>query len=464
MGVLATGIMVLVVCLQGRVRYIPCDVGRSHQKAEKNPISSGWRGVFSLRGIATAGNISRQVALEFMKQGIKMTTSQTFIAYAKRTAIGKLCGAFSQTQAPQLAASLVRDALRVTGVSGQEVDEIIMGCVLSAGVGQAPARQAALAGGLPKSVCATTVNRVCGSGLKAVMLADQAIRLGDAQVVFAGGMENMTLAPHLLPGSRFGYKFGSVDMKDHLQFDGLWDPYGNQAMGNFGDLCAKEHKFSREQQDDFARQSYERARAAIESDHFAGEIIPVELASKKGTTVVDRDEEPFSVDLSKLSTLRAAFEKDGTVTAGNASSINDGAALTVLMNADAIRKNGLKPLARIVAQASFAHDPSWFTTAPIGCIQKVLAKAGMSVSDIDIFEINEAFAVVTMAAMKELNLDPAKVNPYGGAVALGHPIGASGARILVTLINGLKAQGKKRGLATLCIGGGEASAVIVELV
>lgn len=393
-----------------------------------------------------------------------MTTKHTLIAYARRTAIGKLCGAFSQTPAPQLAATLVRDALKVTGLKGEEIDEIIMGCVLPAGIGQAPARQAALGGGLPKSVCATTINRVCGSGLKSVMLADQAIRVGDARAVLAGGMENMTLAPHLLPGSRFGFKFGAAELKDHMQFDGLWDPYGNQAMGNFGDLCAREHKFSREEQDAFARQSYERARAAMESGHFAREIVPVELVSKKGTTVIDKDEEPLSVDLAKLSTLRPAFEKDGTVTAGNASSINDGAALALLVSEQFASEKGLKPEARIVAQASFAQDPSWFTTAPIGCIKKVLEKAGLKISDIDLFEINEAFAVVTMAAIKELKLDPSKVNPFGGAVSLGHPIGASGARILATLINGLKATGKRRGLATLCIGGGEASAIVIELV
>jgi acetyl-CoA C-acetyltransferase len=393
-----------------------------------------------------------------------MTTKHTLIAYARRTAIGKLCGAFSQTPAPQLAATLVRDALKVTGLKGEEIDEIIMGCVLPAGIGQAPARQAALGGGLPKSVCATTINRVCGSGLKSVMLADQAIRVGDARAVLAGGMENMTLAPHILPGSRFGFKFGAAELKDHMQFDGLWDPYGNQAMGNYGDLCAREHKFSREEQDAFARQSYERARTAMESGHFAREIVPVELVSKKGTTVVDKDEEPFSVDLAKLSTLRPAFEKDGTVTAGNASSINDGAALALLVSDQFASEKGLKPEARIVAQASFAQDPSWFTTAPIGCIKKVLDKAGLKVSDIDLFEINEAFAVVTMAAIKELKLDPSRVNPFGGAVSLGHPIGASGARILATLINGLKATGKRRGLATLCIGGGEASAVVIELV
>jgi acetyl-CoA C-acetyltransferase len=339
-----------------------------------------------------------------------------------------------------------------------------MGCVLPAGIGQAPARQAALYGGLPKSVCATTINRVCGSGLKAVMLADQAIKAGDAHIIFAGGMESMTLAPHLLPNSRSGYKFGNVELKDHMQFDGLWDPYGNSPMGNFGDLCAKEYKFSREEQDAFSIRSYERARKAIESGHFAKEIISVEVVGRKGNVIVDKDEEPFSVDLTKLATLRAAFDKNGTVTAGNASSINDGAALTVIVGEDAMKKHGLKPIARIVAQASHAQEPSWFTTAPVEGIRKVLKKAGMSVSDIDQFEINEAFAVVPMAAIKDLNLDAEKVNPYGGAVSIGHPIGASGARILATLLNGLAAKGKKRGLATLCIGGGEASALIVEMV
>ncbi len=387
----------------------------------------------------------------------------TVIVYAKRTPIGKLSGAFAAVPAPQLAAPLVKDALKTTGLKGEEVDEIIMGCVLPAGVGQAPARQAALAGGLPKSVSAMTINKVCGSGLKAVMLADQAIKAGDAKIVLAGGMESMTLAPHLLPNSRSGFKFGNVEMKDHMQFDGLWDPYGNRAMGNFGDMCAKEFQFSREEQDKFATQSYERARKAVDSGHFAKEIVAVEIAGKKGNVVVDKDEQPHSVDLAKLATLRPAFEKDGTVTAGNASSINDGAALTVLMSESTAKSKGLKPLAKIVAQASFAQDPAWFTTAPIECIRKVLKKANLKTSDIDLYEINEAFAVVTMAAIKELELDPAKVNAHGGAVALGHPIGASGARVLATLLNGLQAAGKKRGLATLCIGGGEASAVVVEM-
>lgn len=392
-----------------------------------------------------------------------MSQNHTVLVYAKRTPIGKLGGALGTVPAPQLGATLVKDALKATGLKGDEIDEIIMGCVLPAGVGQAPARQAAIFGGLPKSVCAMTINRVCGSGLKSVMLADQAIRLGDSKVVFAGGMENMTLAPHLLLGSRAGFKFGNVEMKDHMQFDGLWDPYGNSAMGNFGDLCAKEYKFSREEQDGFAQRSFERARKAVESGHFAAEVVPVEVGGKKGSVIVDKDEAPFAVDLAKLATLRPAFEKDGTVTAGNASSINDGAALTVLMDEATAKARGLKPLARIVAQASHAQEPAWFTTAPVEAIRKVLKKAGLGVGDIDQYEINEAFAVVTMAAIKDLGLDAAKVNPYGGAVALGHPIGASGARILATLVNGLKATGKKRGLATLCIGGGEASAVVIEM-
>ncbi len=390
-------------------------------------------------------------------------TTNSFIVFAKRTPIGKLSGSLAQVSSPGLASPLVKAALEETKIPGHAVDEIIMGCVLPAGVGQAPARQAALGGGLPKSVCATTINRVCGSGLKSIMLADQAIRSHDAHIIFAGGMESMSGAPHLLPGSRNGYKFGSVELKDHMQFDGLWDPYGNKAMGNFGDTCAKEYKFTREEQDQFARTSYERARAATQSGHFSKEIVPIELQSKKGSVLIDKDEQPHSVELDKLTTLRPAFEKDGTVTAGNASSINDGAALTVVVSQEALTKYNLKPVAKIVAQASHAQEPAWFTTAPVECIRKVLAKANLKVSDIDLFEINEAFGGVTMAAIKELSLDPAKVNIHGGAIALGHPIGASGARVVATLINALKASGKKRGLATLCIGGGEASAIILEL-
>jgi len=393
-----------------------------------------------------------------------MADNPTVICYAARTPIGKFSGGLSSVPAPKLSAVLVKDALAKTGVKGAEVDEIILGNVLTAGVGQAPARQAAIYGGLPNTVCATTINRVCGSGLKAVMLADQAIRLGDAKIVFAGGQENMSLAPHLLSNSRSGYRFGSFEVKDSMQYDGLWDPYSNVPMGNCGEICAKEYKFSREAQDDFALESYDRARRAVESGHFAGEIVPVEVAAGKKTALVEVDEEPFSVDLAKIKTLRPAFDKDGTVTAGNASSINDGAALLVLTDLNTAKAKGLKPIAKIVAQASFAQDPSWFTTAPIGCVKKVLQRASLTVNDIDLFEINEAFAVVTMAAIKDLGLDAKKVNPFGGAVALGHPIGASGARVLVTLLHGLQVNGGKRGLATLCIGGGEASAVVVELV
>lgn len=392
-----------------------------------------------------------------------MNQNPTVICYAKRTPIGKMSGAFANTSAPKLGAVLVKDALSSTGLKPDMVDEIIMGNVLTAGVGQAPARQAAIYGGLPKSVCATTVNRVCGSGLKSVMLADQAIRLGDAKIIFAGGQENMSMAPHILPGSRAGYRFGSFEAKDTMQYDGLWDPYNNMPMGNCGEVCAKEYSFSREEQDEFSVQSYKRSRAATESGFFKNEIVPVEIADRKGSVVIDKDEEPFSVDLDRLKTLRPAFDKEGTVTAGNASSINDGASLTVLTDLNTALAHGLKPIAKIVAQASHAQDPVWFTTAPIEGIKKVLKKANLKTSDIDIFEINEAFAVVTMAAMRELNLDAKKVNPFGGAVSLGHPIGCSGNRILVTLLNGLRENGLKRGVAAICIGGGEASAVVVEM-
>jgi len=391
-----------------------------------------------------------------------MANHESVIVYAARTPIGKLNGAFANTPAPQLGATLVKDALKTTGLAAEKIDEIIMGNVLTAGVGQAPARQAGIYGGLPHSVRATTINRVCGSGLKAVMLADQAIRLGDAEILFAGGQENMTMAPHLLPGSRSGFKFGNIEMKDHMQFDGLWDPYSNVAMGNCGEICAKKYEFSRQAQDEYSIESYQRARKAVESGAFAHEIVGVEVASKKGTTLVSTDEGPFSVDLAKISELRPAFEKTGTITAGNASSINDGAALTMVMSSERANKEGIKPIAKIIAQASHAQDPSWFTTAPIACIEKVLNKANLKASDIDLFEINEAFAVVPMAAIKDLKLSSDRVNIHGGAIALGHPIGASGARVLVTLIHALKSRNLRRGLATLCIGGGEASAVIVE--
>ena len=392
-----------------------------------------------------------------------MKQRQTVIAYASRTAIGKMGGSLATTPAPRLGATLVADAIKKLKLSGAEVDEIIMGNVLTAGVGQAPARQTALYGGLPHSVCATTVGRVCGSGMKAVMLADQAIRLGDAQMIFAGGQENMSLAPHLLMNSRTGYRFGSIEAKDSMQWDGLWDPYNNTAMGNCGEICAKEYGFTREMQDAFALESYQRARKAVEAGLFVDEIVAVQVPDKKATKAFEIDEEPFAADLDRIGSLRPAFEKDGTITAANASSINDGAALLVLTSEEAAQKYNLAPLARVVAQASYAQDPAYFTTAPIGCMKRLFERTGFKAKDIDLYEINEAFAVVAMAAIRDLDIDPSRVNPHGGAVSLGHPIGCSGARILVTLLNGLRLRGEKRGLATLCIGGGEASGMIVEL-
>jgi acetyl-CoA C-acetyltransferase len=389
-------------------------------------------------------------------------SNPTVIVYAGRTPVGKFNGGLSTVPAPKLAASVVAHALKKTNINGTDVDEIIMGHVITAGVGQAPARQSAIYGGLPKSVCATTINRVCGSGLKAVMLGNQAIQTGESKIVFAGGQENMSLAPHLLMNSRGGYKFGSFEAKDSMQWDGLWDPYGNVSMGTCAESCAKEYRFSREAQDEYAEQSYLRARKAIESGLFSKEIVPVEIAGKKGPTMVEVDEQPFSVDLDRLKTLKPAFDKEGTITAGNASSINDGAALVVMMDLQTAQAKGLKPIAKIVGQASFAQDPLWFTTAPIGCVQKVLQKTGLQTKDIDLYEINEAFAVVALAAIKDLNLTVDRVNVNGGAIALGHPIGASGARVLTTLLHAMTARQAKRGLATLCIGGGEASAVIVE--
>jgi acetyl-CoA C-acetyltransferase len=391
-------------------------------------------------------------------------SNTSYIAYAGRTAIGKFNGKLASVPAPRLGAALVKDALQKTGVALEAVDEILMGQVLTAGVGQAPARQTALYGGLPHSVCATTVGRVCGSGIKSVMLADQAIRLGDASLVFAGGQENMSMAPHILMGSRMGFRFGSTEMKDSMQHDGLWDVYNNVPMGNCGEICANEFKFSRQQQDEYALTSYKRARLAVESGLFADEIIPVEVPDRKGSFTFEVDEEPFSVDLDRITSLRPAFAKDGSVTAANASSINDGAALLVLASEQMVKEQNLTPIAKIVAQASYAHDPAHFTTAPIDCIKKLLHKANLNKDDIDLYEINEAFSVVSMAAIHALELDLDRVNVNGGAVSLGHPIGCSGTRILVTLIHALKKRGLKRGLATLCIGGGEASGVIVETV
>ena len=388
----------------------------------------------------------------------------SYIISAARTPIGSLLGSLSSLSAPQLGAVAIKAAVERANLDPSRVDEVIMGNVLSGGVGQAPARQAAIYAGLSDHTACMTINKVCGSGLKSVMLADQAIRCGDADVIVAGGQESMTNAPHAMLDSRKGVKFGDARMVDLMQWDGLWDVYNQVPMGNAADLCATECSITRDMQDEYTIESYKRAQAAIESGAFANEIAPVTIKGRKGDTIVDTDEEPGRVMFDKIASLKPAFTKDGTVTAANASTINDGAAALVIASELALTTHNLEPMARIVSQASFAHDPLHFTTAPIDAIKRVTDKAGMSINDIDLFEINEAFAVVTMAAEQKLGLDHAKVNVNGGAVALGHPIGASGARVLTTLLHALKARGKKYGLATLCIGGGEASAVIVELV
>ena len=385
------------------------------------------------------------------------------IVSAARTPIGSFLGALSTVPSPKLGAIAIKAALERAGLTGDQVDECIMGCVLPAGVGQAPARQAALGAGLPQKVECITVNKVCGSGLKSVMLAAQAIAVGDADVIVAGGMENMSLAPHYVQGSRAGTKMGDWTLKDGMVMDGLWDPYHDFHMGNAAELCARECKFDRAAQDAFAVESYRRAQAAIAAGEFKREIVPVPIPQKKGDPVlVDTDEEPGRVDFAKIPTLRPAFIKDGTVTAANASSINDGAAAVVVMAASVATKLGIKPIARIVAQASAAQAPEWFTTAPAKAIEKALAKAKLKASDVDLYEINEAFAVVSLANNQLLGLDAATVNVRGGAVALGHPIGASGARVLVTLLHAMQDRQAKRGLASLCIGGGEAAALLVE--
>jgi len=388
----------------------------------------------------------------------------SFIISAARTPIGSLLGSLSDLSAPQLGAVAIKAAVERANLDPGRVNEVIMGNVLAGGVGQAPARQAAIFAGLSEHTACMTINKVCGSGLKSVMLADQAIRSGDADVIVAGGQESMTNAPHAMLDSRKGVKFGNARMVDLMQWDGLWDVYNQVPMGNAADLCATECNITRDLQDAFTIESYKRAQAAIANGTFAAEIAPVVIAGRKGDTVIDTDEEPGRVNFDKIPTLKPVFTKDGTVTAANASTINDGAAALVVASELALTTHNLEPMARIVAQASYAHDPMHFTTAPIDAINRVLAKAGLSVNDIDLFEINEAFAVVTMAAEQRLGLDHAKVNVNGGAVALGHPIGASGARILTTLLHALKARGKRYGLATLCIGGGEASALIVEMV
>jgi acetyl-CoA C-acetyltransferase len=385
------------------------------------------------------------------------------ILSAVRTPIGAFLGSLSALKAPELGAVVIKEAVNKAGVKPENVSEVIMGNVLQGGVGQAPARQAAIFAGLPKSVPCMTINKVCGSGLKSVMLADQAIRCGDADLVVAGGQESMTNAPYFLPRARNGYRMGNGELVDMMINDGLWDVYKQIHMGNAGELCADECNISREEQDDFAIMSYQRALDAQKNGWFKDEIVPVEIKGRKGTVVVDTDEEPAKVNFDKVKTLRTVFKKDGTVTAANASSIDDGASALVIASEAKAAELGVKPLAKIIAHESHAQEPDWFTTAPIEAIKKVLAKADMKLEDIELFEINEAFAVVPMIAAKELNISYDKINIHGGAVSMGHPIGASGARVLTTLIHAMKRKGLKYGLATLCIGGGEASAMIIEM-
>ncbi|QLH53777.1 MAG: Thiolase family protein [Candidatus Kapaibacterium sp.] len=386
------------------------------------------------------------------------------IVSAVRTPIGAFLGSLSNFTAPQLGSIVIREAVKRAGVEPSEVSEVIMGEVLQGGVGQAPARQAAIYAGLPVSVPCMTINKVCGSGLKAVMLADQAIRCQDAKIVVAGGMESMSNAPYFVKKARTGFKMGNVELIDLMIHDGLWDVYNQIHMGNAGELCASECNISRQEQDEYAIMSYKRALEAQEKGWFAEEIVPVVIEDKKGNIIVDKDEEPSKVNFEKIPQLKPVFKKDGTVTAANASSIDDGAAALVVMDEEEAKARGIKPLARIIAHESHAQQPDWFTTAPAKAITKVCQKARMKVEDIDLFEINEAFAVVPIVTCRELGLPYDKVNIHGGAVSLGHPIGASGARVLTTLIYALKKVGKKYGLATLCIGGGEASAMIIEMI
>ena len=388
---------------------------------------------------------------------------EVVIAGANRTPVGAFNGSLAALAATDLGALVVKEAVKRAGIKPEDVDEVIMGCVLPAGLGQAPARQAAIKGGLPNHVTCMTINKVCGSGLKSVMLAAQAVMLGDADIVIAGGMESMSNAPYLLKKARNGYRLGHGELLDSMILDGLWDVYNDFHMGNAAELCARECHIPREVQDDFAEASYRKAQAAWEKGLFDAEITPVSIPQRKGDPVIVKtDDEPARANFEKMRSLRPAFDREGTVTAANASKINDGAAAMVVMAKEVADKLGVTAQARIVAQASAAKAPEWFTTAPVDAMQRHAEKAGLSLEEIDLFEINEAFSVVTLAAQDKLGIPAEKVNVNGGAVAIGHPIGASGARILTTLLYALEQRQKRYGLATLCIGGGEASSLIVE--
>lgn len=392
----------------------------------------------------------------------EQVTDPVVIVGISRTPMGAMQGALSGLSAPELGAVAIRGALADAGVAAADVDEVLMGCVLPAGLGQAPARQASLGAGIPEGTPTTTVNKVCGSGMKTVMLARNALLSGDARVVVAGGMESMSNAPYLLPKSRAGMRLGHGEVLDHMFTDGLENAYDGQLMGNFAECTADKYTFTREEQDAFALESLARANAAIESGAFKREISPVTISTRKGDVEVSVDEAPGSARPDKIPQLRPAFRKDGTVTAANASSISDGAAALVLMRESEAKARGVRILAVLKGQSQFAHEPEWFTTAPVSAMANLLKKTGWDASDVDLFEINEAFAVVTMAAMKELGLPHDKVNVNGGACALGHPLGASGARVIVTLLAALEGRDLKKGVASLCIGGGEATAVAIE--
>ena len=391
-----------------------------------------------------------------------MSREAVVIVSAARTPMGGMMGALSDVRAPELCATAIRSAIEKSGIAAADIDEVVMGCVLPAGLGQAPARQAARAAGIPDAAGATTINKMCGSGMKAVMLAHDQIMAGQVDIMVAGGMENMSQAPYLLPKARSGMRMGHGQVIDHMFFDGLEDAYEGGLMGSYAQKSADDYQVTREAMDDFAINSLEKALKAIESGAFVDEIAPVSVASRQGERVVDTDEQPGNARIDKIRGLKPAFKKDGTITAANSSSISDGGSALVLMKESDAAQRGLKPLARIVAHSTHAQLPAEFTIAPIGAIEKVLNKAGWTKDDVDLYEINEAFAVVAMLAISELGLDASKVNVNGGACALGHPIGSSGSRILVTLLHALKRAGKKKGVASLCIGGGEATAVAVE--
>jgi len=392
-----------------------------------------------------------------------MDKPEVVITSAVRTPIGAFQGVLSPATAPQLGAAAIAGAIARGGIGPADVQEVIMGCVLPAGLGQAPARQAAIGAKIPQGVPTTTINKMCGSGMKAIMMAADQIRTGDVSIAVAGGLESMSNAPYLLPKARAGLRMGHAEMLDHMFYDGLQSPFDGQLMGVFAENTAQKYGFSRGDQDAFATESTQRALKAIDSGAFAAEIAPVTVKGRKGETVVERDETPFTVDLSKIPTLKPAFRKDGTVTAAASSSISDGAAAAVLMSAAEAKRRGIEPLARVLGYASFAREPEWFTTAPAGAIQKLLAQLGWKAADAHLYEVNEAFAVVTMAAMRDVGFDHARTNVNGGACALGHPIGATGARIVATLVHALRARGGGRGIASLCIGGGEATAIAVEV-